>query len=126
MGAGQQKVLLWMLLQGPRPLCRSSPLRVGQMPDKTSYGGKLGGPHCRAPTRKAGVTPNIAHCSRQHLPLYETTKPGRAADEPLRGVDLLQEVTGETLYDGLHVRGTALHELHHLQHAVKMFNAGAN
>lgn len=89
-------------------------------------GRNLGGPHCRAPTRKAGVMPDSPLRSRQHSPLYETAKPGWAADEPLRGVDLLQEVIGETLDDGPHVRGTALHELHHLQHTVKTFNAAAN
>lgn len=54
--------------------------------------------------------------SRWHSPLHEAPKPGQAADEPLRGVDLLQEVIGEALEDGLHVRGTALHEFHHLKH----------
>lgn len=65
--------------------------------------------------RKAVVMQNIPLCSRQHSPLHEAPKPGQAADEPPRGVNL-QEVTGETLDDGLHVGGAALHELHHLQH----------
>lgn len=72
--------------------------------------------HCRGPVREAGVVRNIPLCSRQHSPLHKTPKPGNAADEPLRGVNLFQEVTGEALDDGLHVGGTALHELHHLQH----------
>lgn len=68
------------------------------------------------PMRKAGVMQNIPLCSRQHSPLHKAPKPGQAADELPRGVNLLQEVTGETLDDGLHVGGAALHELHHLQH----------
>lgn len=49
-------------------------------------------------------------------PVHEAAKPRRAAYEPLRGVNFLQEVTGEALDDGLHVGGTALDELHHLQY----------
>ena len=66
---------------------------------------------------------NIPVCLRQHSPLHEAPKPGQATDEPLRGVNLLQEVIGEALDDGLHVRGTALHELHHLQHTAETVNA---
>lgn len=60
--------------------------------------------------------PDIPLGSRQHSPRHEAPKPGQAADEPLSGIHLLQEVTGEVLDDGLHVRGAAMHELHHLQH----------
>lgn len=56
---------------------------------------------------------NTRCCLRQHSPLHEAAKPRRAADEPLRGVDPLQEVTGKALDDGLHVGGTAPDELHH-------------
>lgn len=59
---------------------------------------------------------NTRCCLRQHSPLHEAAKPRRAADEPLRGVDPLQEVTGKALDDGLHVGGTAPDELHHLQY----------
>lgn len=59
---------------------------------------------------------NTPRCLRQHSPLHEATKPRRAADEPLRRVNPLQEVTGKALDDGLHVGGTAPDELHHLQY----------
>lgn len=59
---------------------------------------------------------NAPCCLRQHSPLHEAAKPRWAADEPLRGVDPLQEVTREALDDGLHVGGTAPDELYHLQY----------
>lgn len=65
---------------------------------------------------EAGEMQDSPLCSRQHSPLHEAPEPGQAADEPLSGVHLLQEVTGGVLDGGLHVRGTAMHELHHLQH----------
>lgn len=58
---------------------------------------------------------------RQHSPLHEAPKPGQATNEPLRGVNLLQEVR-EALDDGLHVRRAALHELYHLQHTAGTVN----
>lgn len=61
--------------------------------------------------------------SRLCSPLDEATKPGWAADEPLRGVYLLQEVIGETLDDSLHVWSAALYELHHLQHTAETLSA---
>lgn len=66
--------------------------------------------------REAGVMQNNPPCWRQHSPLHEAPEPGQAADEPLSAVDLLQEVVGEVLDDGLHVQGAAMHELHHLRH----------
>lgn len=71
--------------------------------------------------RECWVMQNIQLCLRQHSPLHEAPKPGHATNEPLRGVNLLQEVR-EALDDGLHVCSTALHELHHLQQTAGTVN----
>lgn len=59
--------------------------------------------HAMGACEEAGAMQDIPLGSRQHSPLHEAPEPGQAADEPLGGVNLLQEVTGEVLDDGLHV-----------------------
>ena len=92
----------------------------GQVLEGTSVGGPRW-PRLQGSHRECWVMQNIQLCLRQHSPLHEAPKPGHATNEPLRGVNLLQEVR-EALDDGLHVCSTALHELHHLQQTAGTVN----